>query len=128
MKKLIFLLFFTTISFSQTAIYNKITSEGKFTEYQSKNGSSIKVGDTLSIGLPANGNQFIFITQGNVPGGTVLANTKNVITKIRTAGNTKRGFKTYALFSGYGLSIYAEIESALETGEIKEIISHNQTN
>jgi len=122
MKYSILFLFFSCSVFSQTAIYNKINSDNNFKEYQSKNGNIIKVGDTLSIALPANGNTFLFITQGNAPGGIILANTKNVITKIKTIGNKTRGFKTYALFRGYGLSVYADIESALEVGEIKEII------
>lgn len=125
MKHTLFFLFFSCAVFSQKAVYNKITSENSFKEYEAKNGNLVMVGDTLSIGLPANGREFLFITQANNPAGTVLANSKAVITKLKTVGNKTRGFKTYALFKGYGLPVYAEIESALEIGEIKEIIPHN---
>ncbi|SHG28590.1 hypothetical protein [Flavobacterium johnsoniae] len=124
MKKILIFLLISCNAFSQKAVYNKITSENSFKEYETKNGNLITIGDTLSIGLPANGREFLFITQANTPAGTVIANSKAVITKIKTIGNKTRGFKTYALFKGYGLPVYTEIESALEIGEIKEIIPH----
>ncbi|MHC0441579.1 hypothetical protein [Flavobacterium sp. 3-210] len=125
MKLTLCLLFFSCAVFSQKAVYNKITSESNFKEYESKNGNIIAIGDTLSIGMPANGRDFLFISQANTPAGTVLANSKAVINKLKTVGNKTRGFKTYALFKGYGLPVYVDIESALEIGEIKEIIPHS---
>ena len=127
MKKLIILLFFTQFSFSQTAIFNKIKTEGKFSEYITKGNISIKIGDTINIGYHR-GENFTFITQGNVNVRSTIANTKAAITKIRTIGNVKKGFKTYLLFGGYGLSVYVDYESALDTGEVKSITftSNNQ--
>lgn len=119
MNKILF--FLLTVSFcnAQTTTYNKTKAEGKYIEYQTKSGDKIKVGDTIIIGYPR-GENFTFITQGNVASGAFLANNKVAITKIRTIGNAKRGYKTYLLFGGYGLSVYIDYESALETGEIKD--------
>lgn len=120
MKKIIFLLLITTICKAQTAIYNKITSEADFTSYQTKSSEIIKTGDTLQIGYPRAGNQFTFISQANTAAGTVIANARVVVSKIKTIGNKTRGYKIFVLFKGYGLyPVYIEYESALETGEIK---------
>jgi len=63
---------------------------------------------------------FTFITQGNTGCGTIISNTKNIITKIKSIGSEKRGYKIFVLFKGYGLlPIYIDYESALETGEIR---------
>lgn len=132
MKKLLLLSLLISISISraQTVVYDKISSENDFTSYQTKSTNILKVGDTLNIGYPRAGNQFTFISQANIAAGTVIANAKVVITKIKTIGNKKRGYKTYALFKGYGLyPVYIEYEAALETGEIKDPFPlHNQTN
>jgi hypothetical protein len=117
MKKIIFLLLSFSV-FGQKAVYNKITEEGKFTEYQTKSGNSIKIGDTINIGYPL-GQGYTYITQGNYPAAAFLSNNKVVITKIKSVGSKTRGFKTYLLFGGYGLSVYIDYESALETREIK---------
>ncbi|MFH6966446.1 hypothetical protein [Flavobacterium sp. FlaQc-28] len=118
-KILLSLLFSISFCNAQTTIYNKTKAEGKFTEYQTKSGNTIKIGDTITIGYPR-GENFTFITQGNVPAASFLSNNKVAITKIRTIGNAKRGYKTYVLFGGYGISVYIDYESALETGEIKD--------
>lgn len=121
MKNILFsLILATAFCNAQTAVYNKIEKEGKFKEYQTKSGNFIKTGDTLNIGYPRAGNQYSFITQANIPAGTVIANTKVIVSTIKTIGNKKRGFKTYMLFKEYGMyPVYVEYESALETGEIK---------
>ncbi|MCI4443145.1 MAG: hypothetical protein JHC39_06510 [Lentimicrobium sp.] len=119
MKKIILILLISFSAFSQKAIYNKTNKEGIFKEYQTKNGDILKVGDTIQIGYPQ-GSEFKFITQGNVGCASFLSNSKAVVSKIKSIGNITRGFKTYALFKGYGLSVYIDYEAALETGEIKK--------
>lgn len=118
MKTIILFLFFSCSVFSQTAIYNKTKESGKFTEYQTKSGNILKIGDTITIGYPRREN-FTFITQGNTPAIASLSNNKVVINKIRSVGSSKTGYKTYLLFGGYGFSVYIDYESALEVGEIK---------
>jgi hypothetical protein len=119
MKKIIFLTLITSCCFAQKAIHNKTTEAGLFTEYQTKEGNTLKIGDSISISTPKVNNYFTYITQGNVPAGPIVANTKIAISKIRNIGTKKRGFKTFILFGGYGLSVYIDYESALEIGEIK---------
>ncbi|MBF2709126.1 hypothetical protein [Flavobacterium soyangense] len=119
MKKIVLLLLIGFSSFAQKAVYNKTNIEGKFKEYQTKSGNIIKLGDTITISLPR-GENFTFITQGNVSVAAFMSNKKVIISKIRSVGTSKRGFKTYLLFGGYGFSGYIDYESALETGEIKD--------
>ncbi|WP_035647390.1 hypothetical protein [Flavobacterium sp. ASV13] len=123
MKNLLFTLILTA-SFcnAQTAIYNKTKSTGNFKEYQSKNGSILKVGDSITIGYPL-GKEFTFLTQGNQPVAAFLSNKKVAISNLKSVGSNTRGYKMYALFKGYGLPVYIDYESALETGEIKELFS-----
>ena len=45
--KLLFFLFISVYSYSQTAVYNKLTKEGEFKEYISKEKRHIKVGDSI---------------------------------------------------------------------------------
>lgn len=119
MKKLVLLLFFSCSVFSQTAIYNKIEKAGLFKEYQTKSGNILKIGDTINILLPRQGNEFTFLTQGDFQISAHLSNTKVSISKIKTVGNKTRGFKTYLGFKGYGFNCFIDYESALEVGEIK---------
>jgi hypothetical protein len=121
MKKLaVLFILFSSVCFSQKAEYNKLKEENNYSEYFSKNKKLIKIGDTINIKYPRAGNTFTFITQGNSPTGSILSNTKIVITKIKSIGSNKRGYKIYFLFKGYGLiPVYIEYESALETGEIE---------
>jgi len=118
MKKIILLLLISSSAFSQKAIYNKTNESGKFNEYQTKDGFVLKIGDTITIGYPL-GNEFTFITQGDLNGAAFLTNKKVVVSKIKSIGTSVRGYKTYALFSGYGISVRIDYEAALETGEIK---------
>lgn len=118
MKKIILLLLISFSGFSQKIIYNKVKTSGNFTEYQDKNGNILKIGDTITIGYPKL-NNFMFITQGNTPVAAFMANKKVVVSKIKSIGTKKIGYKVYMLFGGYGFSCYVNYEAALETEEIK---------
>jgi hypothetical protein len=120
MKKIIFLLLINSSIFAQKAIYEKTKEKGDFTEYQTKEGNLLKVGDTIVIGYPFSGNFFTFITQGGAQTSPILSNKKIVISKIKSVGSKNSGYKVYPLFTGFGwVPIYIDYESALETGEIK---------
>lgn len=120
MKKIILLLIISFPIFAQKAVYNKTTTKGDFTEYQTKSGDLLKVGDTIIIGYPYAGNFFTFITQGGAQTSPMLTNKKIVISKIKSVGSKSSGYKIYPLFTGFGwIPIYIDYESALETGEIK---------
>jgi hypothetical protein len=118
MKIAILLLLISFPIFAQKAIYNKTKEKGEFIEYQTKSGDLVKIGDTITIGFPL-GQEFTFLTQGDLHVASFLSNSKVVVKKIKSVGNQTRGFKTYMLFGGYGASVYIDYESALETGEIK---------
>lgn len=120
MKYLFFTLFISFFCFSQTAKYNQITSKNNFDSYISSTGKTLKIGDTIKIGLPRT-NYFQFITQGNQPCGVQIANTKNIISAIKSIGDNKRGFKIFILFKGWGLiPVYIDYETALLANEIIE--------
>jgi hypothetical protein len=119
MKKIILFLLLSTSVFAQKAIYNKTSEAGLFKEYQTKSGNVLKIGDTITIGIPMHGPNFTFLTQGDFQIAPHLSNVKVSISKIRSVGNKKRGYKTYIGFPGYGWNCFIDYESALETGEIK---------
>lgn len=119
MKKTILFLLIGFSGFSQTAVYNKTTKSGLFEEYQTKTGNILKLGDTINILLPRQGNEFTFITQGDFQVSSHLSNTKIPISKIKSVGNKKRGHKIYLGFKGFGSNCFIDYESALEVGEIK---------
>jgi hypothetical protein len=117
MKQLLLLLLFSTMVVAQTT-KNELIKEELITEYKAETGDIIKVGEKIKVGLPSAGNQFVYITQGNLPCGTIIANQEYLVKKIKVVGSKKRGFKAFALFSGFGLSCYIEIETALMVNEI----------
>lgn len=115
------------INYDQVAFYNNVNRTAEFTKYITKSNDTLKVGDTLQIGLPSSNELgFNFISQGGQRVASRLANTEIVIDKIKSyAGNganvfTKdKDFKIYLHFKGYGmLPVLIDYESALETGEI----------
>jgi hypothetical protein len=91
-----------------------------FTEYITKQGDTLVVGDTLIIGVPTSDLGFVFISQGGLKVANKLSGNKVMINKFKTYGTKKQGFKVYALFGGYGLyPCLIDYETALEVGEIK---------
>lgn len=117
MKKLILTL---VIAITATTVFaQKPTKKGNFNSYITKTNHTIKVGDTITIGLPNNGNQFLFITQGNQPAAAHISGDQVVISSLKSVGNKKRGYKMYATFKGYGLSVYIDIDNAIKTEEIE---------
>lgn len=119
MNKIAFiLLFISSFMSAQTATY-PVEKEGKFKTYISRDNIEFSVGQKLEIGLPYAGNQYTFITQGNVPAGAVITGNTVKISKLKAVGNKDTGYKMYAQFKGYGLlPVDIDIESALKTGEI----------
>lgn len=116
------LLLFFAIGRGQTAQFMKVEKAGQYQEYITKSGKSIKINDTIEIGIPRSGNRFSFIMQGegNFCGG-VIANTKNVVKKIVAAGRPKIGYKVWIFFKGYGLiPVMIDWEAAVMTGEVIE--------
>lgn len=116
----IFLLFVVSIGFSQTAQYGNLDKKSEYENYMTKNGFEVKIGDTLTLGVPTSDLGFTYISQGGRRVSNTLADKKVVIDKLKTYGNKKNGYKMYAHFKGYGLfPVLIDYETALELGEIK---------
>lgn len=122
MKKLlaILALFVASISFAQTAEYNKLSKNNQsFTEYKSKNGDIIKVGDSLMIGKAMDPDGFRYISQGSGRMHATHGGKPFTIHKIKSYGKEKSGFTIWISFKGYGLlPVEVDYENALEASEI----------
>lgn len=115
---ILFLLLTNVNVIAQDALYQKIDKTGNYDTYTTSYGATISQGDTLTIGLPR-GDTFTFITQGNTPVSSFMAGTTPVVTKLKSVGNKRQGYRMYAIFKGYGLvPVYVDIENAYKTGEI----------
>lgn len=116
---LILTLFVYFYNYSQTAVYNQLTKEGEFKEYISKENRHIKIGDSIRIGLPYSANGFIFITQGSNTTTPNLSYRKIAVSKIKSIGKKKQGYKIYLEFKGFGLiPVLIDYEPAYYSNEI----------
>ncbi|MDE5418393.1 hypothetical protein L3049_10260 [Labilibaculum sp. DW002] len=122
MRQLLILLLIAQCSlcYSQNAEFGKLSKKGSFTEYLSKNGNQIKVGDTLVVGLPSANTGFNYISENGEMLSPDISGTSVVIKKLKAYGEKWKGFKIYVQVKGSGLSsVLIDYESALVTGEIK---------
>ncbi|MBL4746577.1 MAG: hypothetical protein JKY08_09455 [Flavobacteriaceae bacterium] len=120
--KFIQILILLTVSFgfSQTSKYGHLLKKSSFKSYITKAGNTLKIGDTLIIGIPTSELGFKFISQGGQSVANRLAGKKIIIHKMKTYGEPQNGFKMYPQFKGYGLlPVLIDYEIALSTGEIK---------
>lgn len=114
------ILFLAAIFFSLNAAAQKPTTKGNFKEYITRSNDTIRIGDTITFGIPANGQQYIFITQGNAPCSAHISGDIATISKLKSIGNKQRGYKMYAQVKGYGLiPVSIEIENAIRMEEIE---------
>lgn len=105
-------------SLSQTATYRKISKNAHWENYISKAGDTLSIGDYIDV-LDPRSDVYTYITQGNVSAGPIISGTRATITKIKSVGTKKRGYKIYLGFSGYGLlTVWIDYENALRSGEI----------
>lgn len=103
---------------AQVAKYDHVTGNQKYTEYVTKTGESIYVGDTLKIGKPAGGATFVNIVQGTVPIKAFMAGKKVVISQIKSYGKEKQGYTLWVQFKGFGIPVFIDYDNALDAGEI----------
>lgn len=109
-----------TFTYSQTARYNNLNKKSTYKLYITKAGDSLKIGDTLTIGVPTSDLGFTYISQGGERVAHRLSDKKVIINKLKTYGEIKNGFKMYIHFKGYGLlPVLIDYETALTLGEIK---------
>ncbi|OAD92213.1 hypothetical protein A7A78_08970 [Aequorivita soesokkakensis] len=121
MRILTFLLIFSTsLGYSQTAEYGKLTKKSEYKIYLTRTGDTLKVGDTLTVGIPTSDLGFTYISQGGQRVSNTLSDKKVIVDKLKTYGNKSSGYKLYAHFKGYGLlPVLIDYDIALELGEIK---------
>lgn len=122
MKKILLLLLIANCSlgYSQIAEFGNLLNKSTYNEYLSRSGDTIKIGDTLIIGIPTSDLGFTYISQGGQRVSNTLAGKSIVIDQLKTYGTKSQGFKMYAQFKGYGLvPVLIDYDTALETGEIK---------
>jgi len=121
MKKITLILIMSfSIGFAQTAEYGKLIKKSNYKNYITKNNDTLKVGDTLTIGIPTSDLGFTYISQGGQRVSNMLSEKKVIIDKLKTYGNKTNGYKMYAHFKGYGLiPVLIDYETAMELGEIK---------
>jgi len=122
MKKILLLLLIAncSLSYSQIAEFGNLLKKSTFNEYLSRSGDTIKIGDTLIIGIPTSDLGFTYISQGGERVSNTLAGKSIKIDQLKTYGTKSQGFKMYAQFKGFGLvPVLIDYDTALETGEIK---------
>ena len=117
----ILLIFFGILTgYSQIAEYGKLTKKSEYKFYLTKTGDTLKVGDTLTMGIPRSDLGFTYISQGGERVSNTLSDKKVIVDKLKTYGTKNNGYKIYAHFKGYGLlPVLIDYETALEVGEIK---------
>lgn len=121
MKTLTLIILFSfSIGYSQTAEYGKLANKSEYKIYLTKTGDTLKVGDTLTIGIPTSDLGFTFISQGGQRVSNTLSDKKVIVDKLKTYGTKNSGYKMYAHFKGYGLlPVLIDYDTALELGEIQ---------
>lgn len=122
MKKILLLILIAncSLSYSQIAEFGNLLKKSTYNEYLSRSGDTIKIGDTLIIGIPTSDLGFTYISQGGQRVSNTLAGKSIVIDQLKTYGTKAQGFKMYAQFKGFGLvPVLIDYDTALETGEIK---------
>lgn len=121
MKQLFTLCFFLFLGLTinaQKASY-PVENPGNYKSYISRDSITFNVGDKLEIDLPASGDRYLFISQGQAPAGTAITGAVVTIKKLIATGNQDTGFKMWAQFKGFGLlPVEIDIENALRVGEI----------
>ena len=119
MKFIYFFVLTTTFCFSQKTAFNTLNENESYIEYLTKNNDILKLGDTLIIGIPTTQEGFNYISQGGQKVSHTLAMKKVIVTKLKTYGSQKNGYKMYVHFKGYGLlPVLIDYETAFDLGEI----------
>ena len=102
------------------AEFNNLTKAGRFTEYVSKSGEVITVGDSLQIGNPSNFERYVHLTQNDAYLRADQMNKKIQLKDINVSGDDKKGYDVYFVFKGLGATpVFVKYEDALQTNEIK---------
>lgn len=104
----------------KTVSHNALSKSGTYTEYVSKGGATIKVGDSLQINNPSNFERYMYITQNDAYLRADNMNKKLKLKAINVSGDDKKGYNVFFTCKGLGATpVFVRYEDALETNEIK---------
>ena len=130
MKQILFILalFCGASVFAQTATFSDIqqNNRGQYTEYLSPDNGSFKVGDTITLGKPASGQDVSgvgiagLMGESLVPASIKHSGSQAIIKKIDIQFNTLtiKTFKPFSHSASFGFNI-TNIELAIAHGEVK---------
>lgn len=108
--------------------YGNFGKAGTYTEYVSKAGATIKVGDSLQINNPSNFERYMYITQNDAYLRAENMNKKLMIKAINVSGDNKKGYTVFFTCKGLGTTpVFVRYEDAVQTNEIK-LLSEDNTN
>ncbi len=108
--------------------HDALTKAGTYTEYVSKAGATIKVGDSLQINNPSNFERYMYITQNDAYLRAENMNKKLMIKAINVSGDNKKGYTVFFTCKGLGTTpVFVRYEDAVQTNEIK-LLSEDNTN
>ena len=100
--------------------YGNYGKAGSYTEYVSKNGAVVTVGDSLQIATPSNFEKYVHLTQNDAYLRAEQMNKMLVVKAITVSGDDKKGYKVFFTCKGLGATpVFVTYEDALQTNEIK---------
>ena len=108
--------------------HDALTKAGTFTEYVSRSGATVKVGDSLQITNPSNFERYMYITQNDAYLRADNMNKKLKLKAINVSGDDKKGYTVFFTCKGLGATpVFVRYEDALQTNEIKLLAEDNAT-
>lgn len=108
--------------------HDALTKAGTYTEYISRAGATVKVGDSLQINNPSNFERYMFITQNDAYLRADNMNKKLKLKAINVSGDDKKGYTVFFTCKGLGATpVFIRYEDALQTNEIKLLTENNAT-
>lgn len=109
---LILLLLISTIAFPQK-------SKTKFKEVITSEGDTLRIGQSIQLGMPTGTSAFRYISQGSLPVSRSLTKMKVQIHKLQMVHSENAESELIVSFKGYGmLPLRIEWEAAREHGEV----------
>ena len=108
--------------------HDALTKAGTYTEYVSRGGATVKVGDSLQINNPSNFERYMYITQNDAYLRADEMNKKLKVKAINVSGDDKKGYTVFFTCKGLGATpVFVRYEDALQTNEVK-LLNGDNTN
>lgn len=108
--------------------HDALSKAGTYTEYISKSGATVKVGDSLQINNPSNFERYMYITQNDAYLRADNMNKKLKLKAINVSGDDKKGYSVFFTCKGLGATpVFVRYEDAVQTNEIKLLTEDNAT-